>query len=433
MTTEASLPTAQMTTLPSGLRIVTQKIAAMQSAAIGIRIDSSTRNEAEDCRGASHFIEHLLFKGTEKRSADRIMEDFNSLGARANAYTSQEEVFYYATSLASTIPATFEILADMFVNATLPEEEVEKERGVVLQEISMNHDNPTRFVYHQFHKGFWKNHPLGQPILGTAASITSIPRHRLMAHKQANYLANATIVSAAGNVEHDEIVALADRLLGGLAVGELHVIVPEQGWKLAVAENLHYQRSMEQTQYYMGYPAPAAASEYRHRLSVFNQILGCGMSSRLFREVRERRSLAYSVYSQTSSYSDSGGLLIYAGTNADRAQEAIDVCHGEVMRFCTERVDTETIDAAKEQIRCKRLMALDDCEMQVRRISNTTSLFGAPEQVADSLEAVAAVTADEILDMARTLFSDAVPRVESIGPGDGPGLPKFPESVTPEQ
>ena len=424
MTSEASLPVAQMTTLPSGLRVVTQKIAAMQSAAIGIRIDSSTRNEAEECGGASHFIEHLLFKGTEKRSADRIMEDFNELGARANAYTSQEEVFYYATSLASTIPATFEILADMFVNSILPENEVEKERGVVLQEISMNHDNPTRFVYHQFHKGFWKDHPLGRPILGTAVSITSIPRDRLMAHKKANYLANATIVSAAGNVEHDEIVELADRLLSGLAMGELPKIVPEPGWQLSVGENLHYQRPMEQTQFYMGYPIPPAGSEHRHQLAVFNQILGTGMSSRLFREVRERRSLAYSVYSQTSSYSDSGGLLIYAGTNAGRAQEAIDVCHGEVLRFCSEVVTADTIEAAKEQIRCKRLMALDDCEMQVRRISNTTSLFGAPEQVATSLAAVAAVTADEILSMAQAVFQNALPRVESIGPGDGPGLPQ---------
>ncbi|MBT1070298.1 M16 family metallopeptidase [Pelotalea chapellei] len=423
MTKDASLPTALMTTLPNGLRVVTQKISAMQSAAIGIRIDSSTRNEADDCGGASHFIEHLLFKGTEKRTADRIMEDFNALGARANAYTSQEEVFYYATSLASTIPATFEILADMFVNSTLPEEEVEKERGVVLQEISMNHDNPTRFVYHQFHKGFWKDHPIGKPILGTAVSITSIPRDRLMQHKKENYLAKATIVSAAGNVEHDEIVALADRLLSGLGTGELPRIAPGSTWSNALAENIHYQRPMEQTQFYMGYTIPPAGSEQRHLLTILNQILGGGMSSRLFREVRERRSLAYSVYSQAASYSDTAGLLIYAGTSADRAQEAIDVCHGEVRRFCNEMIDADTINAAKEQIRCKRLMALDDCETQVRRLSNTTSLFGAPEQVADSLEAVAAVTADEIIAMAKSLFSDAVPRVESIGPGDGPGLP----------
>src|SRR5689334_8706133 len=160
MSISKRLPDTRMTTLDNGIRVVTQNVANMQSAAIGIRIDSSTRNEAADMGGASHFIEHLLFKGTERRSADRIMEEFDALGARANAYTSQEEVFYYATSLASAIPATFEILADLFVNSTLPPQEVEKERGVVLQEISMNHDNPSRFVYHQFHRGFWRAHPL---------------------------------------------------------------------------------------------------------------------------------------------------------------------------------------------------------------------------------------------------------------------------------
>ena len=416
------LPNVQMTTLANGIRVVTQKVAT-QSAAIGIRTDSSTRNEADDLGGASHFIEHLLFKGTLQRSADQIMEEFDALGARANAYTSQEEVFYYATSLASAIPLTLEILADMFVNSVLPSEEVEKERGVVLQEISMNHDNPSRFVYHQFHGGFWKGHPLGLPVLGTAESITSIPRDRLLEHKLSNYIANATLVSAAGNVDHDRIVELTERLLSGLAVGTLPKNIPVEGWAPAVAEHNHYQRPMEQTQFYMGYPIPPAGNEYRHTLAVLNQILGSGMSSRLFREVRERRSLAYSVYSSMSSYTDSGGLLIFAGTKPERAQEAIDVCHGELMRFCAETVSEETLTSAKEQIRCKRLMALDDCDMQVRRIASTTSILGAPEPIAVSLEGIAAVSADEVRALAQDLFSNSIPRVESVGPGDGPGLP----------
>jgi predicted Zn-dependent peptidase len=403
--------------------LVTQKVVAMQSATIGIRIDSSARNETTDNRGASHFIEHLLFKGTERRSADRIMEEFDALGARVNAYTSQEEVFYYATSLASVVPAAFEILADMFVNSTLPAEEVEKERSVVLQEISMNQDNPTRFVYHQFHKGFWNAHPIGLPVLGSVETITAMEREQLLSHKLSNYVANATIVSAAGNVEHDQIVELTERLLGGLQVGNLPVIAAEAGWRHGVAEQVHYQRPMEQVQFYMGYPLPPADNEHRHTLAVFNQILGCGMSSRLFREVRERRGLAYSVYSMMSSYSDVGGLLIYAGTGAERAQDAIDVCHAEMLRFCSEAVSMETIDSAKEQIRCKRLMALDDCDTQVRRIANSTSLLGSPEPIEISLEGVAAVSSEEVLSLAQRLFSDVIPRIESVGPGHGPGLP----------
>ena len=419
-----SMPDVRLTTVSNGVRVVTQKIANMQSAAIGIRIDNSTRNEEPDCGGASHFIEHLLFKGTPTRSADQTMDDFDRLGARANAYTSQEEVFYYAVSLASVIPPTFDILADMFLNASFPAEEVEKERGVVLQEISMNQDTPSRYIYNQFHQGFWRGHPIGLPILGTAETIESITRDRLRDYKHSHYLASGTIVSAAGNVEHDRIVDQVERVLSGLPTGKLQVKMPVPGWKLAVAEHAHYQRPMEQTLFYMGYPIPPAGNEHRHELAVFNQILGSGMNSRLFREVRERRSLAYTVYSMMSSYTDSAGLLVYAGTSAERAQEAIDVCHAEVLRFCEETVGDEVLAAAKEQIRCSRLMALDDCETQVRRISNTTSLLGAPEPIALSLESIAKVSARDIRSMAQTLFSDVVPHIASVGPGDGPGLPR---------
>ena len=424
MTRTTHLPDTRMTTLANGIRVVTQKVAGMQSAAIGIRIDSSTRNEHKNTGGASHFIEHLLFKGTAKRNADQIIEEFNALGASANAYTSQEEVFYYATSLASSIPETLEILADMFVNAIFPPLEVEKERGVVLQEISMIQDNPGRFVYQQFHRGFWKDHPLGLSVLGTVESITNIKRDNLLAHKMTNYIANATIVSAAGNVEHDLIVQLTEKLLCDLPNGNIPDTSPQPGWRPAIAEHAHNRRAMEQTQFFMGYPIPPAGNEHRHTLAVFNQILGGGMSSRLFREVRERRSLAYSVYSSMSSYRDSAGLLVFAGTNPDRAQEAIDVCHAEILRFCGEMVADETLNSAKEQIRCKRLMSLDDCDIQVRRISNTTSILGAPEPIAAALEGVAAVSPEDLRSMAATLFSNVIPRIESIGPGDGPGLPR---------
>ena len=410
------LPSPRMTVLPNGLKVVTQSVPMMQSATIGIRIDSSTRNEAPAMGGASHFIEHLLFKGTEKRSADQIMEAFDALGAASNAYTSQEEVFYYASSLTTAIPDTFEILADMYVNSTLPDVEVEKERGVVLQEIAMNRDNPGRFVYHNFHAGFWNGHPLGSPVLGTNETVSAMSRNDLFAYKRANYLANATIVSAAGNVDHEQIVALSATLLDSLATGDLAANRPPEGWQAAVAQRVHHQRPMEQIQFYMGYPIPPATSGYRSCLAVMNQILGSGMSSRLFRQVRERRSLAYSVYSATSSYTDSGALLVFAGTAPERASEAADVCHEEVMRFCREIVAEDTLASAKQQIRSKRLMALDDCEIQARRISNATSLFGEPEPIARSLEDIDAVSAEDIIEMARELFDGVTPRIESVGP-----------------
>lgn len=288
----------------------------------------------------------------------------------------------------------------------------------------MNQDTPSRFIYNQFHLGFWKGHPLGSPILGTSDTIGAISRDRLMEYRYANYLAAGTIVSVAGNVEHDRVVEQAERVLRALPEGPIPRKKAEPGWQPGVAENAHYHRAMEQVLFYMGYPLPPAGNEHRHKLAVLNQILGSGMNSRLFREVRERRSLAYTVYSMMSSYTDSAGLMIYAGTSADRAQEAVDVCHGEVLRFCEELVSEEMLAAAKEQIRCARLMALDDCETQVRRISNTTSLLGSPEPLGPTLEAIAAVTADEVRDVARLLFANARPRVESVGPGNGPVVPR---------
>lgn len=420
-----SLPIPRMTTLANGIRVVTQHVDAMQSAAIGIRVNSSTRNEPAGMGGASHFIEHLMFKGTERRSADRIMEEFDALGAKANAYTSQEEVLYYATSLASAIPDAFDVLADLYVNSVLPPDEVDKERGVVLQEISMNYDNPGRFVYHQFHSGFWNGHPLGAPVLGTPNSISAIHRDSLMLHKLKNYTSNATIVSAAGNINHDDIVSLCKRHLENLPAGTPASTPASQSWSPATSEHKHHQRPMEQTQFYMGYSIPPAGSTHRNSLAVLNQILGSGMSSRLFREVRERRSLAYSVYSNMASYTDSGCLLIFAGTKPERAQEAIDVCHGEVLRFSTELVSDEVLESAKQQIRSKRLMALDDCEIQVRRISNTTTILGEPEPIGPSLDAIAAVTAADVQKMAQELFSTTFPRIESVGQGEWSGLPSL--------
>lgn len=413
-----SLPQPLMTTLANGIRVVTQNVSAMQSTAIGIRVNSSTRNEPAELGGASHFIEHLLFKGTEQRSADRIMEEFDALGASANAYTSQEEVFYYASALASAIPATFAVLADLYVNSVFPDAEVEKERGVVLQEIAMNQDNPSRYVYHRFHCGFWQGHPLGSPVLGTPASISAIQRDQLLVHKRQQYCAAATVVSAAGNVDHNAIVALCEQHLNQLPGGTISSFSAVAEWCPAVAQHVHHQRPMEQTQFYMGYPLPPAGSPQRNSLAVFNQILGCGMSSRLFREVRERRSLAYSVYSNMASYSDSGCLLIFAGTKPERVKEALDVCHGEVQRFCTELVSEEVLASAKQQIRSKRLMALDDCEIQVRRLSNTTTILGEPEALAPALAGIAAVTAEEIRSMAQQLFANTEPRIESVGPGE---------------
>jgi predicted Zn-dependent peptidase len=412
-----NLPQVHQSELANGTRIITQPTPGLQGAAIAIHVLSGSRDEDPSIGGASHFIEHLLFKGTEKRSSYQITTELDSLGAQPNACTSQEGVTYYLKSLSSDLPQAFDVLSDMFLNSNFPEKEIEMERGVVLEEIKRADDNPDRFLHNRFASGFWAGHPLGRPVLGTPEVISQITREQLMQHQRQRYVPKSTVVAAAGQIDHDSIVALVDSYLGSRpSLEPAPKPTPAAGAEPGLSFARHNQRDMQQVQFYLGYPSLLPTDPRYWSMQVLRLVLGGGMSSRLFREVREERGLAYSVGAYLLEYSDRPAFVVVAGCNSARAQEAIDVCHKEVLKIAREKLTSQALDDAKRQARGKLLLSLDDPADWLIPLAKEVGYFGKARTMAEELQLLDAVTPESIAAVGEEVFTSKLPRLESIGP-----------------
>jgi predicted Zn-dependent peptidase len=413
----SNLPKVHQSELANGTRIITQPTPGLQGAAIAIHVLSGSRDEDPSIGGASHFIEHLLFKGTEKRSSYQITTELDAIGAQPNACTSQEGVTYYVKALSSDLPQAFDVLSDMFLNSNFPEKEIEMERGVVLEEIKRSEDNPDRYLHNRFAAGFWEGHPLGRPVLGPPEVISKITRDQLMQHMHQRYVPKSTVVAAAGNIDHDSIVSLVDSYLGSTPAREpapKPAASPAGKPGLQIAR--HNLRDMQQVQFYLGYPSiPPTDSRY-WSMQVLRLVLGGGMSSRLFREVREERGLAYSVGAYLLEYSDRPAFVVVAGCNSSRAQEAIDVCHHEVLKLSKEKLTPLSLEDAKRQARGKLLLSLDDPSDWLIPLAKEVGYFGRARTMAEELEQLEAVSSESVIAIAEELFTAQLPRLESIGP-----------------
>jgi len=305
----------------------------------------------------------------------------------------------------------------MFLNSTFPEKEIEMERGVVLEEIKRSDDSPDRFLHNRFCNGFWEGHPLGRPVLGPPEVISSITRDQLMQHMRERYLPESTIVAAAGNVDHKEIVSLVETHLGGMQQGgPAPAAIPTDQGKSGLALARHNLREMQQVQFYLGYPSLPPTDPRYWSLQLLRLVLGGGMSSRLFREVREERGLAYSVGAYLLEYSDRPALVVVAGCNSGRAQEAIDVCHREVLKLSREKLSTQILDDAKRQARGKLLLSLDNPADWLIPLAKEMGYFGRVRNMAEEIAQLEAVTPESVIELADELFSVHLPRLESIGP-----------------
>jgi predicted Zn-dependent peptidase len=410
-------PDIHQTELANGVRVITQPTPGLQGAGIAIHVLSGSRDEDPSICGASHFIEHLLFKGTEKRTSYQITTELDAIGAQPNACTSQEGVTYYVKALSSDLPQAFDVLSDMFLNSAFPEKEIEMERGVVLEEIKRSEDNPDRYLHNRFCNGFWQNHPLGRPVLGPPEVIRSISRDQLMQHMRERYVPKSTVVAATGNIDHDDIVSLVGKHLGDMKVrASVSAAAPTASDKPGLAIARHNFREMQQVQFYLGYPSLPPTDPRYWSLQVLRLVLGGGMSSRLFREVREERGLAYSVGAYLLEYSDRPALVVVAGCNSGRAQEAIEVCHHEVLKFSTEKLTAQVLDDAKRQARGKLLLSLDDPSDWLIPLAKEVGYFGRARSMAEELAQLEAVTPETIIELAAEIFTGSLPRLESIGP-----------------
>lgn len=408
------------TTLDNGVRIVTQKIGYMHTVTTGIWVANGTRHESPENNGVAHFIEHMLFKGTKRRSALQINREIDSMGGILNAFTGHEYVCYYAKVLAKFLPRAADLLADIFLNSTFPLDEIERERKVILQEIKMRDDAPEEYIHDRFHQNFWRGQLLGMPVLGSEETVTSLTQASILSHKNSRYRPQDIIIAAAGNVQHDELVAILAPSFSEISSSwqpESSDSFPSSDKEVNLIE-----REMEQTLVCLGTRSLRYDHQDRYALFLLTTILGGGMSSRLFQEVREKNGLAYSVYSYILSHADSGALVVYAGTEKGHCREVIDIAQREMSRLVTEEVPQDELDAAREQLKGKTLMSLESSDSLMTRLAKNEIYLKKQQSIEDALFNYDAVGSADIQRVSRELIRNEYLHLEVMGPVADLGL-----------
>ncbi len=402
------------TVLDNGITVITERMDTMRSVAIGIWVAVGSRDEDFADAGMSHFLEHMMFKGTPTRSAADISQAFDRLGGELNAFTSKEYTCYYARVLDQHVPTAIEILSDMVVGSTMEKDAIRSEREVVLEEISRTEDAPDDRVHELFAQTLWPEHPLGRPVLGQRETVGAFDREQSLAFKNANYETGTTVVAAAGDVDHEALVELVERHLRlpeGRGGTRVHAS-PETESRLEVL-----RKDTEQAHICWGVPGLDACDDERFVLSVLDSTLGGGMSSRLFQEIREKKGLAYAVYSYHSLYQDTGAYTVYAGTRPGNMEQVVRLVQAEIEKLKQDGITAEELDRAKESMKGGLVLGLESTRNRMTRLGKAY-VTGAPILSLDELvERVEAVTGEQVIELARRLFGG--PQALSvIGPFD---------------
>jgi len=400
------------TQLPNGIRVISQRIPHACSVTVGIWVVGGSRQEKPAIGGVSHFIEHLLFKGTEKRTSFEVAREIDSIGGFLNAFTGREFVCYYTKALADFFPKALDLLADIFLNAQFPADEIENERKVILQEIKMLEDNPDDHLNELFHQLFWRGHPLGMPIIGSAGSIQVMSRDFLVNYKKDTYLAGDIIISAAGNLEHQALLDLLSSHFLSLPAGSSHRLVspPVQSKKVAKE-----QRDLEQLLFSLGTKGLSQNHPGRYDLLLLNTILGGSMSSRLFQEVREKEGLAYSIYSFLESHSDAGAFVISAGTTADKFSRVMEIVLRELRRLKNEPLSESVLAAAREQLKGNILLSLESSDNIMSKLAKNEIYLGGYQSIEQVIAGFSAVTGETILDLCNEIFDENCFTLQLLG------------------
>ena len=427
MTHPAETDLVRRSVLPGGLRVVTEYLPAVRSVALGIWVGVGSRDEDTSHEGATHYLEHLLFKGTAKRSALEISSVMDAVGGEMNAFTAKEYTCYYARVLDEDLPLAIDVLTDMVTGSLITPQDVDGERGVVLEEIAMNEDDPSDSVHEAFTTQLFGDTPLGRPILGTTDSINAITRDQIYEHYVDRYTPPNLVVAAAGNLDHDTVVRLVSEALasssknGPLASFDLtaHPAPPRVGGT-APAEGEGVKlitRSIEQANLVYGCEGVARTDDRRFALGVMNAALGGGMSSRLFQEIREKRGLAYSVYSFTGQHADAGMWGIYAGCLPAKADDVLKITVEEIAKIVDGGLTDAELERGKGQVRGSIVLGLEDPSSRMSRIGKSELVYPSLEPVDEVLTKIDAVTHDDIRTVATGLLTR--PKVLAVvGPFD---------------
>lgn len=403
--------TINLTTLPSGLRVVTDYVAAVESVAVGVWAGVGARHEAAEVNGVAHMVEHMMFKGTPNRNAQQIAEQIESVGGHMNAYTSREITSYHIHLLKDDLPLALDVLSDMYINSTLPEDELAKERYVILQEIGMSHDTPDDLVFDHYYAASYADQAVGRPILGPASIIKDIQRDSLQAHINTHYTAQNSVIVASGNVDHDSFVRQVEDKFAALAIGE------SKSPTAAIytgGEKREEKSDLEQAHIILGFDAVSRNADDYYDVKALATIMGGGMSSRLFQEVREKSGLAYSVFAFYQAMQDGGQFGIYTGTGENDVQELIPVLCAEVLKAQHNITETE-ITRTRAQMKSGLLISHESmmtrADQQAKSILFKNKTF---DQTAIA-QKIDAITVETVKKAATKIFS-STPTIAAIGP-----------------
>lgn len=400
---------SKLNTLESGLRVVTDPVNSVETVAVGVWVAAGTRHETLEVNGISHLLEHMAFKGTTKRSAYDIAEQMDNVGGQLNAYTSRDHTAYYAKVLKEDLPLAVDILSDILLNATMDDEEFAREQQVVVQEILQSEDTPDDIVFDRLQSTAYPNQALGWPVLGTVESVNRMTSDDLRTYLNRNYTSGDIVVSASGRVDHDEFVRMVADAFSDLTKGDGPSVTPAS----YAGGDVREARPVEQLHLVLGFDGVGYHHEDYYPLSALSVLFGEGLSSRLFQEVRERRGLAYSVFSSTNACEDSGLFTIYAGTGPDQTNELVDVLCDEIKKMADGPLDEE-VARAKAQLKAGLLMGLESpgsrCVQRARQIL----VYGRPLHTSEIIEKVEAIDSKAILKATQSLFSTK-PTVAAVG------------------
>jgi predicted Zn-dependent peptidase len=399
--------------LANGLTVITEQMQHIRSASIGIWLQTGSRDEDPEWNGISHFIEHMVFKGTKHRTAEEIARQVDSIGGNMDAFTAKECICFNVKVLDEHVPTALDILSDLVLNPVFDASDIARERGVIMEEIKMDEDNPDYLVHEIFTQNFWKDHPLGKPILGTKETVKRFERDSVLDAYAHRFAPGNIIVSAAGHLDHDQFVELVKghfEYMKPVSNG-FHSSAPKTFSRII----LRNKKALEQVQLCIGVPAHPIAHEKRHAGYILNTLLGGGMSSRLFQNIRERQGLAYSIYSDLNPYRDTGCLAVYAGTSLASAAKVVQSVVEEFRKLKSQYVTEEELRRSKAQLKGSLMLSLESSTSRMSNLARQEMYFDRFYDLDELIERIEAVTAEDLASLANEFFKPESVAVTALG------------------
>jgi len=403
--------------LPNGLVVITETMQHVRSVSVGIWVRNGSRREVPPENGIAHFLEHMVFKGTDRRSAEDIAREMDSVGGMLDAFTSKEQICFNAKVLDEHLPIAFDVLADLVLRPKFNPDDVKKERQVVLEEIKMDLDNPEYLLHDIFTRGFWPNHSLGRPILGTPETVRKFDREAIRRRFQNWFAPDHILVTAAGNITHEQVLKLVEQ-----EFGRLEPLGPQEGDatpSTAAPIHLETKRDLEQVHLCIGVPSLPIAHERRFGIAVLNNLLGGGMSSRLFQNIREKQGLAYAVFSELTPYSDAGLLSVYAGTAKETVGKVLDLTIAEFRAMKESPVTEEELLRAKNHLKGSLMLSLESTSSRMSNLARQELYFHRFSSLDEILASIEAVTREQVQALAQEFFQPERIAVTVLGSING--------------